>query len=374
MLKHLNKTLVPLVKVIALVAMNFVVVTSNATPVQPVASSKANELFDMIAIESRQDWYTKETKTTIKIEESPEKSVHLIKLLESSSAIPSLIVIGYDRNSDLAELVKRSWVTTKALKKNQTMTVRIYRGETYSNAWVFSAAIWIIGPGGVPVQQGNSENSEWQIIVSMKPIKFEDQIKKSAVMLPACVGTLVSRRIIVTAGHCGDGTNRTVEIWNHDHTIKMTGHYEQHPQYQHDFYKDITNFTSTVNDIAIVRLDEDAPLSQELQIAELAPANSLTVKREVLMVGRRKIDFLKAYQGTVRNFEDRPGQNRAVIDVRLGGPCATDSGGPAYVVSDRPQLAGVLSYQTEGYCAFANAGVTLISPYLSWLEQEIKKP
>ncbi|NMB76176.1 MAG: trypsin-like serine protease [Myxococcales bacterium] len=194
-----------------------------------------------------------------------------------------------------------------------------------------------------------------------------------------CTGTLISRRVILTAGHCvydnrtnpggftvafGDSitsgnyvTRRVAEVW-------------LHPSYSVG-----SSYDPPVNDIAMLRLSSDAPANAPA-IPYLTSSNGLTTAD----VGTT-LEFV-GYGITSASAQDSAGTRRHVFndlrwlctaqsgctfsgyvtasrntlcdDQNPGGPCSGDSGGPDLITRNgRQYIAGVNSYCDQNcqyYC------------------------
>lgn len=180
-----------------------------------------------------------------------------------------------------------------------------------------------------------------------------------------CTGTVVAPRWVVTAAHCLEGgVSGAVFAFGNDidspSAVVNVSAGRQHPQY------DANNI---VNDIALIRLAQDAPVAAMPRAGSLASAegSSLTfvgfgitsgsasnsgIKRSVTMP-------LSQLDGTTFSY-----------GVRGKNTCSGDSGGPAFIVqAGQVRIAGVTSY---GDASCRSYGVdTRVDVYASWIDQTI---
>jgi V8-like Glu-specific endopeptidase len=191
-----------------------------------------------------------------------------------------------------------------------------------------------------------------------------------------CSGTLLTKRLFLTAGHCTESPAAHVEIWfaadvdagrpgngypNHG-DVGGTPH--THPNYNPNaFY---------LRDLGVVTLDHDVNMSQYGQLPGVDQLESLNSKR-----GQQDTTFTSVGYGLQKSFPTAASWKNVQQRVRMvatphllqidtgfvgdfsillsnnastGGTCFGDSGGPNFIGSSNV-LAGVTSYGINGNCA-----------------------
>ena len=177
-----------------------------------------------------------------------------------------------------------------------------------------------------------------------------------------CTGTLITRDVVLTAGHCVDRTSpgaytvrfSATSYWSPSAIRRGVSERRRHPQYNGDY---------VLNDIALLRLDEDAPahiqpipfLPEHLGITDSDKGESLEFvgfgETETGAVGTKMHAFSEVrwicygpgYCEFGRGIYGVP--KTLCYDQEPGGPCFGDSGGPALFERDgREYVAAVTSY------------------------------
>ncbi len=208
-----------------------------------------------------------------------------------------------------------------------------------------------------------------------------------------CSGTLVSQRVILTAAHCVHNMDRTgftvffgtnVNDQNNGEWVGVSDVWE-HPGYSLN-QTDVSQPT-TLNDIAMVRLNRDAPsgvqpipyLPQGYALSQADVGTQITFvgfgKDEAGQVGRKLFivgSLGLACDGPSNCYYDGVpiGPHYIAFDERSGGPCSGDSGGPALVVRNGQEyVAGVASYVDQN-CQYFGAS-TKVDAYQTEIEDFI---
>jgi hypothetical protein len=151
-----------------------------------------------------------------------------------------------------------------------------------------------------------------------------------------CSGTRVSRRHVVTAGHCLD--DRPVSVVFADDSQYSVSRYWRHPRYKKDSTGPDGQF-----DIGVIEL---ATEPAQGPVATLADTSATPKKGEAVWIAGYgkdeygKVGTLRAVQVVMRD----PLYNLSEVRVaeKGNGACDGDSGGPGYVIKgDRVVLWGV---------------------------------
>ncbi len=232
--------------------------------------------------------------------------------------------------------------------------------------------------------------------------------------LSICTGTLIAKRIILTAAHClqaapmtkiskievyfMNNIQRSLNIGNAQNSIladKMAPHA--------DFLKDVTEETVNLkgwNDIALIRLKSDAPATFKMaQLPQASQALAVVESDKVILSGfgvatpivnksetntqTGKVEIVGVPEqsetaGILRIIEGIPVLKELNADEILldqtnsTGACHGDSGGPAFVKQSNGSLiqVGITSRGTNsiGNCN-EKAIYTRVSSHLAWIEK-----
>jgi len=210
-----------------------------------------------------------------------------------------------------------------------------------------------------------------------------------------CTGTLISKRLVLTAAHCVDESvskinmvilhfTESLEAAN-DTTFRMAAEWRLHEL----FLSSSANNAPSWHDIALIKLDQDAPAN--MSFARLAPSIQLPLGAGVLQAGygvtvgatvgvtagattisaRAPLDTdtkLRTING-IKLIGMSTDWNELIFKQGTKGACDGDSGGPAFIKSADGQLTqvGVASRVTPGcidISRYAN-----VAEYSVWIQK-----
>ena len=204
-------------------------------------------------------------------------------------------------------------------------------------------------------------------------VSLHTMVGSRVIKTPFCSGTLIAEDVVLTAGHCVEdwgggvisaskmaiyvGENPFSDLASHTYTVAEV---KQHSGY---------NSMSLADDIALIRLDAAVteatpvpylPSAQGLSSADAGATLNFAGFGETETGGYGKLLQVDQTLRTVSSESFRYLQSS-------GGPCAGDSGGPAFIErSGTWYVAGVTSY---GDAACATYGVsTRVDAYDAWID------
>jgi V8-like Glu-specific endopeptidase len=200
-----------------------------------------------------------------------------------------------------------------------------------------------------------------------------------------CTGTIIGKRLILTAAHCVDKTRKLAVFF---------GPSIENPEYAigaekvviYGQYETRQNQKIDIGDMALVLLKKDIPPTH--LITPIVPSDYVPAADQIFVIAGYGVTngILKDASGTlrmaaVRLVEGELGDSEFVTDQTLGsGACFGDSGGPAYVIAnDELYLAGVVSRVAnkngdpcKGIAVYSNAGH--FRPFLQRAVKQLTTP
>ena len=195
----------------------------------------------------------------------------------------------------------------------------------------------------------------------------------------SCTGTVISRRVVLTAGHCVEGNG--VEPGD-IHVGFGESHFGYEPRGVVDFLQHPGYDESPDNDLALLRLDRDPPANVLPMpvLPEVLEITDADIGAELLFVGFGMTSAVdeggtKLWMTTqLDNICTRPAgcwpgrTNTICIEQGQTGICSGDSGGPAFMDRDGVRyVAGVNSY-TFGNCDLYGCAVK-VDAYQDWIDE-----
>uniref|UniRef100_A0A1B6E201 Peptidase S1 domain-containing protein n=1 Tax=Clastoptera arizonana TaxID=38151 RepID=A0A1B6E201_9HEMI len=205
-----------------------------------------------------------------------------------------------------------------------------------------------------------------------------------------CGATLINSKYLLTAAHCINGfrkTKITVRIFEHDRdSDNETKHFDRKLRriIKHSSYSDDT-FN---NDIALLALDEEVKIENDLRPVCLPPAKKsfsgvtgIVTGWGVKKTGGSTSPTLQEVQVPIMSNDDCKktayGKTRITENMLCAGfpegekdSCQGDSGGPLHILNDTEHsIAGVVSWG-EGCAQKNHPGVyTRVNRYLTWIKK-----
>lgn len=233
-----------------------------------------------------------------------------------------------------------------------------------------------------------AEDTSDTAIVGGTAVSTSDAIVKSTVALVSpdgqafCTGSLVAKRLVITASHCLDGYAESA-LYVAFGTKAKAGSYvferlrvarafAKHERYD-TFAMDEEEASLPPNDIGLVALSEDAPVGYT-PIKVLNTTDALRVGETLTLAGYGLTHFAFGSSGVLRKVDVKITVLASnVKEIHFGGvrgksACMGDSGGPAFVVrGGKLALVGVTS---RGSSTCSGEGIYTDARYFkSWITE-----
>lgn len=178
-----------------------------------------------------------------------------------------------------------------------------------------------------------------------------------------CSGTLVSRHVVLTAGHCAESAQPVWAFFGSDQTLGGTfvaiARFEQHPNF---------DFDTLTNDIGIIVLEQPAPPAVTPVPFSYAPPMA---GQEARFVG---FGFTEIGPGGEygRKYQTVAAITSVDVDTFSYGvaTCNGDSGGPAFIVTDGIEVVAGVTSSGDTRCE-TNGVDTRVDVFASWLDDQI---
>lgn len=200
-----------------------------------------------------------------------------------------------------------------------------------------------------------------------------------------CTGTLISKRIVLTAAHCLDGSGAAIQSIAVVFTTHVNKATEETVRFGvrgriHESFLSSAGGLGAWNDIALLKLNEDAPA--DVNFAKLPSIVSAPLKVRTSLVqagfGRNEAarESTTATSGVLKQVAGIEviklvGDGKEMHLRENGkGSCNGDSGGPAFVkVNGKLTQVGINSRGTDPASCIGVGVFTTVTPHLAWIQK-----
>lgn len=221
--------------------------------------------------------------------------------------------------------------------------------------------------------------------VALSTVRIQIQLTRSSI---TCTGTLISEDVVLTAAHCvgPDWAKKSVFLAKNKNPIAVS-RYIAHENYSEHIPTNIA-----WNDIALLKLTKPVDLPYRPAMLPQS-SDSLATGQVVLLAGFGQNTPVPRSLGssrnpTLRKIEQKilnPDylQTEFLVNIKDGGSCFGDSGGPAYIQSETGLIVrGLTSHLTEKdlisgsskhktYACLEEMVYTNVSAMTEWIEESL---